>query len=158
MTDETRRNFLTKAAVAAPAAALLSGSATASAGESAEGERRVLKGPPNRPFSRAVILDRVVYVSGSLGRDPKTGKLPSDFEAQCRNVFEQMKSGVEAAGSSMGRVLKCNCFLTDVGDFGTMNELFGKYFPDEPPARSTVVVKELVVAGAKVEIDCVAAL
>jgi 2-iminobutanoate/2-iminopropanoate deaminase len=151
MTDETRRNFLTKAAVAAPVAALLSGSTAA-------GERRVLKGPPNRPFSRAVIHDQVVYVSGSIGRDPETGKLPPDFEAQCRNVFEQMKSGVEAAGSSMGRVLKCSCFLTDVGDFGTMNELFGKYFPKQPPARSTVVVKELVVEGAKVEIDCVAAL
>jgi 2-iminobutanoate/2-iminopropanoate deaminase len=69
-----------------------------------------------------------------------------------------MKSKVEAAGSSMDRVLKCTCFLTDAGDFKTMNALFGEYFPERPPARSTVVIKALVVENARVEIDCVTAL
>jgi 2-iminobutanoate/2-iminopropanoate deaminase len=84
--------------------------------------------------------------------------LPAKFEAECRNVFESMKSKVEAAGSTMARVLKCTCFLTDVGDFKKMNALFGEYFPEQPPARSTVVIKALVVEGARVEIDCIAAL
>ena len=69
-----------------------------------------------------------------------------------------MKNKVEAAGSSMDRVLKCTCFLTDVDDFKTMNAMFGEYFPEQPPARSTVVIKALVVEGARVEIDCIAAL
>ena len=70
----------------------------------------------------------------------------------------RLKRKVEAAGSSMDRVLKCTCFLTDAGDFKTMNALFGEFFPEQPPARSTVVIKALVVEGARVEIDCIAAL
>ena len=110
------------------------------------------------PFSSSVTLDRTVYVSGSIGVEPGTRELPAEFEAECRNVFESLKSKVEAAGSGLDRVLKCTCFLTDAGDFTTMNALFGEYFPAQPPARSTVVVKALVVEGARVEIDCIAAL
>jgi len=151
----TRREFLGQAAIAAPAVAVVG--ATASAKTAAAGERRTLPAP-NRPFSSSVVLDRTVYVSGSIGVNPGTRELPAEFEAECRNVFESMKSKVEAAGSSMSRVLKCTCFLTEVGDFKTMNALFGEYFPEKPPARSTVVIKALVVEGARVEIDCIAAL
>jgi 2-iminobutanoate/2-iminopropanoate deaminase len=144
-------------AVAAPAVAVIAGTAGVAAKTSAEGERKTLPAP-GRPFSSSVVLDRTVYVSGSIGVDPGTRKLPTGFEAECRNVFESMKNKVEAAGSSMDRVMKCTCFLTDVGDFKTMNALFGEYFPAQPPARSTVVIKALVVEGARVEIDCIAAL
>ena len=58
----------------------------------------------------------------------------------------------------MDKVMKCTCFLTDVRDFPTMNKLFVEFFPTDPPARSTVVVTELVVAGAKLEIDCATCL
>lgn len=152
-----RRKFLGQAVIAAPAVAVIAGTAGASAKMPAEGERKTLPAP-NRPFSSSVVLDRTVYVSGSIGVEPGTRKLPTEFEAECRNVFESMKNKVEAAGSSMARVLKCTCFLTDVGDFKTMNALFGEYFPEQPPARSTVVIKALVVEGARVEIDCIAAL
>ena len=154
----TRRQFLRGAASAVPAAALVTRDASAAPPESLPQDRRVLAGPPDRPFSRAVVFDRTVHVSGAIGRDPRTGELPADFAAQCRNVFEQLDEAVVAAGSSMARVLKCTCFLTDAADFAAMNELFRKYFPESPPARSTVVVKELVVGGARVEIDCIAAL
>jgi enamine deaminase RidA (YjgF/YER057c/UK114 family) len=62
---------------------------------------------------------------------------------------------VEAAGSTMERVMKCGCFLTDGEDFPVMNKVFREYFPSTPPARSTVVVKALVVPNARIEIDCV---
>ena len=153
----TRREFLGQAVVAAPAVAVVGGAVGASSKMAVAGERRALPAP-NRPFSSSVVLDRTVYVSGSIGVNPGTRELPAEFEAECRNVFESMKSKVEAAGSSMGRVMKCTCFLTDVGDFKTMNALFGEYFPEQPPARSTVVIKALVVEGARVEIDCIAAL
>jgi 2-iminobutanoate/2-iminopropanoate deaminase len=143
--------------VAAPAVAVIGGTAGASSKMAVTGDRRTLPAP-NRPFSSSVVFDRTVYVSGSIGFDPDSRKLPAAFDAECRNVFESMKSKVEAAGSSMGRVLKCTCFLTDTGDFKTMNALFGEYFPEQPPARSTVVIKALVVEGARVEIDCIAAL
>ena len=153
----TRREFLGQAVVAAPVVAVVGGTVHASAKMPVAGGRRALPAA-NRPFSSSVVFDRTVYVSGSIGVDPDSRKLPAEFEAECRNVFESMKSKVEAAGSSIDRVLKCTCFLTDVGDFKKMNALFGEYFPEQPPARSTVVIKALVVEGARVEIDCIAAL
>ena len=154
---KSRREFLGQVVVAAPVVAVVAGTVGASAKMPVEGQRRTLPAP-NRPFSSSVVFDRTAYVSGSIGVDPGTRKLPAEFEVECRNVFESMKGKVEAAGSSMDRVLKCTCFLTDAGDFKTMNALFGEYFPEQPPARSTVVIKALVVEGARVEIDCIAAL
>ncbi len=151
---ESRRGFLGTAAAAGSAVVLgTAGSASAAAPDG----RRAIAGRPGAPFSRAVILDELVYVAGSVGRKP-SGNLPDSFEAQCRQMFENMKASVEAAGSTMAQVLKCTCFLTDVDDFATMNKLFREYFPSSPPARSTVVVKELVVKGAKIEADCVTSL
>jgi 2-iminobutanoate/2-iminopropanoate deaminase len=149
----SRRGFLRTAAGLLPVAA-------ASTMVAADGEekRRIIAGPAELPFSSAVVHERLVFVSGSIGRDPKSGALPEPFAAQCRNVFDQMKAKLRASGSGMHRVLRCSCYLTDVADFPKMNELFAEYFPDSPPARSTVVVKALVVDGAKVEIDCVASL
>ena len=72
--------------------------------------------------------------------------------------MENLKASVEAAGSSMDRVLKCSAFLTEQTDFATFNKIYVQYFPKDPPARSTVIVKALVVADAKLEIDCVAAV
>jgi 2-iminobutanoate/2-iminopropanoate deaminase len=154
--SQGRREFLGRAVAAAPAVAVVAGTAAASTDPSTGTQRRAISAP-NRPFSSSVSFGGAVYVSGSIGVDPGTRTLPAAFEAECRNVFESMKSKLEAAGSSLDRVLKCTCFLTDTGDFKTMNALFGEYFPKQPPARSTVVVKALVVEGARVEIDCIAA-
>ena len=157
--DQTRRSFVGQTAAVGAALAAAGGAVTiVSAEESAHG-RRAIGGSPDAAFSRAVAFDRVVFVSGVVGLKPGTGELvSSSFAPQCRQVLEHLKSSVEAAGSSMDRVLKCTCFLTDVADFETYNKTYASFFPTDPPARSTVVVKELVVPGAKLEIDCVACL
>lgn len=153
--DESRRNFLGKMGVVAPAIAIGSGSVAASASQTTP-LREVIPGNLNAPYSRAVSFNQMVYVAGVVGTNPSTLKLASaDFEPQCRQALENLKASVEASGSTMGNVLKCTCFLTDVEDFTVFNRIYRSYFSSKPPARSTVVVKELVVKGAKIEIDCV---
>jgi 2-iminobutanoate/2-iminopropanoate deaminase len=97
----------------------------------------------------------VIYTSGQLGvsrTDPD-----STIVGQTKRALENVQKVVEAAGSSMGNVLKCTVFLTDVKDFQGMNSAYTQFFPKEPPARSTVVVAALVSAAARVEIECIAA-
>ena len=158
MNDESRRGFLTKAAIAGPAAVVLGATSTAAAAPTIPG-RRVVPGAPAAPFSRAVILGDVAFVAGVVGRTENSSDLTSpEFEPQCRQAFINLRASVEAAGSTMQEVLKCTCFLTDVADFPAMNIIWRQFFVSGPPARSTVVVKQLVVPGARIEIDCVAAL
>lgn len=116
--------------------------------------------PGNSPnLSRAVGFDRMLFVSGVLGVDPQSRKLVSpDFEGQCRQVLTNLKASVEAGGATLDQVLKCTCFLVEATDFEAFNRVYREFFPQDPPARSTVVVKELVMAGAKIELDCVAHL
>ncbi|RJP37065.1 MAG: RidA family protein [Phycisphaerales bacterium] len=156
MNATSRRTFLAGAAAAWPAA---TGWGQERAAAAPDGGRRVVPGSPYPTFSRATIFNGTVYVSGVLGQTPGTRDLVSeDFEPQCRQAMENLKASVEAAGSSMSHVLKCQCFLTDSGDFATFNKVYVTYFPSDPPARSTVIVKELVARGARIEIDCFAAL
>lgn len=159
MDTQTRRTFLGKAAVAAPAMAVTGGVASVAAASESGGGKKIVAGSPYPTFSRAVILDSTVYVSGVLGQKPGTTQLASlDFEPQCRQAMENLKASVEAAGSRMDQVVKCQCFLTDAADFAAFNKIYVSYFPSEPPARSTVIVKALVAKGAKLEIDCFAAV
>ena len=156
---ESRRAFLGRASVAGAALAVAGGAAgRASAADSPKG-RRIIGGSPYPTFSRAVAFEGVVFVAGVVGQAPGARELVSPgFEPQCRQALENLKASVEAAGSSMDQVLKCSCFLTDAADFATFNKVYSTYFPSNPPARSTVVVKELVVPGARIEIDCVTCL
>ena len=160
MIEESRRAFLGKVSVAAPGLAVLGGSAgAASAAVSSAPGRRVIGGSPSPAFSRAVAFERIVFVAGVVGREPGTGApISADFETQCRQALKNLKTSVVTSGSSMDKVLKCTCFLTDASYFATFNKIYLGYFPKNPPARSTVVVKELVVPGAKLEIDCVTCL
>lgn len=152
---DSRRSFIGKVGIAG--AATLTGAGVASAGQSSD-RKRIVGGSPFKTFSRATVFDRVVHVAGVVGQKPSGEIASSEFEPQCRQAMENLKASVEASGSSMDKVLKCNCFLTDYADFATFNKVYVTYFPSDPPARSTVVVKELVVPGAKLEIDCIAHL
>lgn len=118
------------------------------------GRRKAYGLPRNKVFSRAVRFDQTIYVSGVVGGDAD-GRIDPDFELQAMRVMLNLKESIERSGSKIGNVLKCNCYLTRSQDFAKFNEAYVKFFPDSPPARTTVVVKELVVAGAKVAIDCV---
>ncbi len=116
--------------------------------------KKIIAGSPSRSYSRAVGLDRIAYVSGCVGVDKK-GKIEKDFQVQALQTLVNLQKSVKQSGSSMSQVLKCTCFLKNLEDFGTFNEIYVKFFPEDPPARSSVIVKDLVVPGALLEVDCV---
>ncbi len=156
MNPQTRRAFLSKMSVASVAAV---GTAAVVQADGGGPQRKVVPGSPSPNFSRGIILGNLAFISGVLGTKAGLRELASaDFEGQCKQALENLKASIEAAGSTMDKVLKCTCFLTDAADFDVMNKVYRTYFPTDPPARSTVAVKELVLAGAKFEIDCVTTL
>ena len=110
------------------------------------------------PYSQAICVDRLVYTAGQVGFDPATMELvEGGVEAQTRQVLTNLKHVLEAADSSLNFVLKTTVFLQDMGDFAKMNAVYTEFFPENPPARSTVAVAALP-KGALVEIECVALL
>jgi len=108
------------------------------------------------PLSQAIKFGDLVFTSGVTARDPKTGHfVGGDIEQQTEQVILNLKSILEAAGSSLKKVLKVTVFLTDIRDFEGMNKVYRKFFPKYPPARSTVEVSKLAI-DARVEIEMVA--
>ena len=108
------------------------------------------------PYSQAVAHNGLLYLSGQIALDPATGQvIEGDVAAQTERVLENLKAVLEAAGSSLGRVLKTTVYLKDLGEFARMNEVYGRYFPENPPARATVEVARLP-RDARVEIEAVA--
>jgi len=108
------------------------------------------------PYSQAIALDGMVFASGQIGLDPSSGQLvEADVQAQTHRVLQNLTAVLEAAGSSLGNVIKTTVFLTSMSNFTAMNEVYATYFGDEPPARSTVAVAELP-KGAQVEIEAIA--
>ena len=108
------------------------------------------------PYSQAVIANGLVFAAGQVALDPRTGQLvPGDVRIQTKRVMENIKAVLAAAGSTMDRVVKTTVFLRDLNDFGPMNEVYGEYFQESPPARSTVQVAKLP-RDAVVEIEVVA--
>lgn len=108
------------------------------------------------PYSQAVVGNGLVFASGQIPLDPVTGiLLEGDITAQTERVLENLKAVIEAAGSSMDRVLRVTVFLKDVNEFAAMNEVYARYFGSEPPSRSTIEAARLP-RGAKVEMDAVA--
>jgi len=108
------------------------------------------------PYSQAVAYDGMVYCSGQIGLDPHTMKfVGDDVESQARQVMKNLKAVLEQAGSGFGKVIKCSIFLADMDDFSAVNEIYGSFFSDQPPARETVAVKTLP-KNCRVEIGCIA--
>lgn len=113
---------------------------------------------PVGPYSSAMIVGNLVYVSGQSGRDPVTDHVAEDIEAQTEQVLTNIKTILEAAGSSLSKVVRCGVFLTDMREFKRMNAVYERMFAGHRPARTTVAVSELPGPGLKVEIDAVALL
>ncbi len=96
------------------------------------------------PYSQAVKYGDLLFVSGMLGMDPKTGEFAGQgIEKQAVQVLENLKAVIGAAGMSLQNVLKSTVFLQDMNDFAKFNEIYGRYFAESPPARETVQVARL---------------
>ncbi|MCC7366931.1 MAG: RidA family protein [Chloroflexi bacterium] len=112
---------------------------------------------PRGPYNQAVRVGDTIYVAGQMPLDPATNMLvEGDAAAQARRVFENIKAIVEAAGSSMDRVVKTTIFLTDVADFAAVNAVYAEFFTGTLPARSTVGVAALPGGGARLQVDAIA--
>ncbi len=108
------------------------------------------------PYSQAVVHNGIAYLSGQIPLDPATGQIvEGDVAAQTERVIRNLEAVLEACGSSLGKVLKTTVFLKDMGDFPKMNEIYGRWFADNPPARATVEAARLP-RDVRVEIECVA--
>ncbi len=111
----------------------------------------------NLPFSSAVRVDKLLFMSGNLGIDSNTGALvPGGIAAETRQTMDNIKSVTERFGSSMQRVVKCTVFLADMDEWGEMNKVYREYFTN-PPARSALGASGLAL-GARVEIECIAVI
>lgn len=108
------------------------------------------------PYSPAIQTEQMVFCSGQTGVDPATGELvAADLESQTRQVLTNLKNVLEAAGTSLDKVVKTTVFLTDMADFARMNAIYAEFFPGTPPARSTIAVAGLP-KNAIVEIEAMA--
>lgn len=109
------------------------------------------------PYSQAVVANGFVFVAGQGAIVPGTGKLiEGGVQEQTRQTMENVKSILEAAGSSVDNIVKTSIFLQDVRDFAAMNEVYATFFSDAPPARTTVQAGSLPLNGLLVEIEVVA--
>jgi len=110
------------------------------------------------PYSQAIQVDagKMTFLSGQIPLDPKTMEMvQGDAATQAERVMQNLKAVLTAAGLDFSHVVRCTIFLTDLGDFGKVNEVYGRYFTGSPPSRATVQVAALP-RGAKVEIDAIA--
>ena len=109
------------------------------------------------PYSQAVKTGLVVFASGQIGLDPRSGELRQDFEGQVRQAFANLAAVAKASGGSLAHVVKFTLFLTDLAQFATVNTIMGELVPKPYPARSTVGVASLP-RGAQFEVEAILVL
>jgi 2-iminobutanoate/2-iminopropanoate deaminase len=108
------------------------------------------------PYSQAIRTQSLIFTSGQIAIDPATAQIVAgDVSAQTDRVLKNLAAILQASGSSLEKVLRCTVFLKNMGDFAAMNEVYGRYFKQEPPARSTVEVARLP-KDVLIEIDVIA--
>lgn len=127
----------------------------------ASGSKKPIYGgsKPLGPYSPGIDVGNLVFLSGQIGIDPATGKMVADgVEEQARQAMENLGRVLQEAGLGYENVVKTTIFLADIGDYGAVNEVYASFFPEgtPPPARSTIQVAA-IPAGAKIEIDFIAA-
>lgn len=162
----TRRSFIKNtAATTLGAAAVKSGEksaaarqARASKGKAKDGKRKVLtdRAPkPAGPYSQAIVSGDMIFVAGQGPVDPKTGEMPAGgISEQAAQTLENIKSILETAGASLADVVKVNVYLAGLADFGKMNEVYVRYFPEPYPARATIGAQ--LLGNMLIEVECVA--
>ena len=108
------------------------------------------------PYSQAVEMNHVLYISGQIPLDPETGKLVSGYiTVQTGQVLKNISAILSGAGYSFSDVVKSTCMLSDISNFKAMNEVYARYYPEKQPARSAFAVKDLPL-GALIEIETIA--
>jgi 2-iminobutanoate/2-iminopropanoate deaminase len=112
---------------------------------------------PRGPYSPAVKAGGFIYVSGQISVDPATDKAHlGDIATETRQVLKNIETNLAACGATMADVVRCTVYLTNVADFAGMNAVYAEFFGNAKPARTTIGVASLPLAGAKVEIDAIA--
>jgi len=109
----------------------------------------------NSPFSPVVEAGGVIYLAGHLGRDPETRELAGEIKGETRQTLENIGATLASVNATHANIVRCQVFLADIEDFSAMNEVYRTFFPENPPARTTVAVKGLAL-NAKIEIECTA--
>ena len=107
------------------------------------------------PYSQGIAGNGLVFGSGQLPVDPKTGAMPETIEAQARQSLTNLKAIIEASGSSLDKVVKTTCFLADIADFAAFNAVYAEFFPKDAPARSCFQVAA-IPKNAKLEVEAIA--
>lgn len=110
---------------------------------------------PGGQYSHAVVANGFVFISGQGPADPATGVVPDGFAAQVRQTIRNVQTVLRGAGAGLDDVVKLNAYLSEVTRFREYNEVYTEFFPNDPPARTTVGSQ---LVGIQVEIDCIAAL
>lgn len=107
------------------------------------------------PYSQAIETNGMLFISGQIPVNPATGEVPDGITAQTEQVMKNIAAILEEAGYSFANVVKTTCLLSDIANFGAMNEVYAQYFPTEPPARAAFAVRDLP-KGVMVEIETIA--
>jgi len=108
------------------------------------------------PYSAAVEAGGFIFISGQIALDPKTGEAITDIQSATRQVLTNMQTILDAAGLKLTNIVKTTIYLINITDFSAVNEVYAGFFPEEPPARSTIEVSALP-KGVPIEIEAIAA-